>query len=292
MKPTALVTGGTRGIGFATATKLAERGFRVVVTGRSAPAAEDAARSIAAAVAGAETVGMALDLSSLARVREAADRVVARGPLQLLVNNAGQLDLDPERHVTADGIESTLATNAIGPFLFTRLVLGALQSGAPARIVNVGSRLHLPGSAMTGEVHWDWADVHGERAFDPVVAYKNSKLATMWFTYELARRLAGKPITVNAVCPGFVPQTLADHKSGLSRFVYKHVMPHLPGTRSVEQAAANTVFAATDPAYATRTGVFIGEEAEVDASEQARDVAEAVRFWKLACELSQSPDWP
>jgi NAD(P)-dependent dehydrogenase (short-subunit alcohol dehydrogenase family) len=286
---TAVVTGGTRGIGLATARNLAGRGYRVVVTGRGQAASDEAAAAIKAHVSGADVVGMALDLSSLARIRAFAAAYRAKGwPLHVLVNNAGQLALDAQRRVTEDGIETTLAINAIGPFVLTHLLLDLLAASAPARVVSVGSRVHLPRSNLAGgEVDWRWDDWNVERAFNPVVAYKNSKLATMWFTYELNRRLSGKGVTVNAVCPGFVPETLAEHKKGLSAFLYKHLMPHVPGARSVAQAAANTTFAVTAEKFATQGGVFIGEEREVPSSEQSHDEEQARRFFALASRLGE-----
>jgi len=286
-RKTVLITGGTKGIGFATAMNLARRGHRVVVTGRAQAACDAAAQTLASSVVGSEVVGMALDLAELASVRAFAQAFLATGrPIDVLINNAGQLSLENTIRVTNDGIESTLATNAIGPFLLTRLVREALLRSAPSRIVNVASRVHMPKSSMKGEVNWDWDNLRGEKSFDPVVFYKNSKLAMMWLTYELNRRLAATGITVNAVCPGFVPETMAEHKQGLSRFLFKHVLTHLPGTRTVAQAAENTVFAATDPAYAVKGGVFIGECKEIPSSEESYDDAKAKRFWKLACELT------
>jgi NAD(P)-dependent dehydrogenase (short-subunit alcohol dehydrogenase family) len=285
-RPIALITGGTRGIGFATAANLAKRGYRVVLTGRSAESSAAAARAL-----GGDVVGMPLDLSSLGAVHAFAAAFVAAYPsLALLVNNAGQMALDDKPHLTDDDIESVLATNAIGPFLLTHELLGTLEGKTPARVVNVSSRVHMPGSQMRGEVHWDWDDPDLRKSFDPVVAYKNSKLALMWFTYALNRRVQANRISVVAVCPGWVPETLAEQRKGISRFLYQHVMPHAPGARTVQQAADNTTFAATDPAYAQRGGVFIGEEKEIRSSEQSYDEAQAERFWELAAKLAQVSD--
>lgn len=195
---TALITGSTKGIGFVTAKKLAQRGFRVVITGRTQSTCDEAAKKIAAEVPGATAVGMALDLSSLDDVRAFAARF--EGPLKLLVNNAGNMSLDKKAVLTKDGIEATLATNAIGPFLLTRLLLPKLRDAAPARIVNVGSRAHLPKSGYGAEVNWDWENLKGEKSYEPMTFYKNSKLAVMWLTYELQRQLAGSGVVVNAVC--------------------------------------------------------------------------------------------
>jgi NAD(P)-dependent dehydrogenase (short-subunit alcohol dehydrogenase family) len=284
---TAIVTGGTRGIGFATARKLAEHGHRVVLTGRSQADGDRAARAIEATVPGSRVVGMGLDLSSLRDVRRFAAAFHEEGwPLHLLVNNAGAMSVGKPRTVTGDGIEAMLATNAIGPFLLTHLLLDALLGAAPARVVNVGSRMHMPGSGMGVEVRWDWENLVGEKSFDAGVFYKNSKLAVMWFTYELDRRLSGKGVTVNAVCPGFVPESLAESFGGLARLFYKHLMPHLPRARTVDEAAGNTVYAATDPRYARQGGLFIADKGEIASSEESHDKAQIDRFWKLACRLT------
>jgi hypothetical protein len=95
---------------------------------------------------------------------------------------------------------------------------------------------------------------------------------------------------VNAVCPGFVPETLAEHAKGVRYFLFKHVMTHMPGAHTVQEAADNTVFAATDPAYEKKGGAFIGEQREVAASDEARDRAQAKRFWELACALTRLPE--
>lgn len=285
---TALVTGGTKGIGFVTARKLASRGFRVVMTGRSQSTCDEAASRIAGEAPGASAAGMALDLSSLEAVRAFAKSF--EGPLDLLVNNAGNMSLDKNAALTKDGIEATLATNVIGPFLLTRLLLPKLRARAPARVVNVGSRAHLPKSGYGAEVHWDWENLKGEKSYEPMTFYKNSKLALMWLTYELDRRLAGSGVVVNAVCPGFVPETVAEHAKGVRYFLFKHVMTHMPGAHTAEEAADNTVFAATNPTYEKKGGAFIGEQKEVKASDEAHDTAQAARFWKLACSLTSLPE--
>lgn len=285
----AIVTGGTRGIGFETAKGLVAQAFHVVVTGRSEASAEEAAGRLRALAQGAKVDGAALDLADFSSVRRFAEAFLARGlPLTVLVNNAGTMTQATERALAGD-MEATLAANAVGPLLLTRLLEGKLVASAPSRVVNVSSRAHLPGSGYGAEVEWDWEDVEGARRWEPMRFYKNSKLAVMWWTGELARRLEGTGVVVHAVCPGFVPATVAEHAHGVRRFLMKHVLPHLPGARSVEQAAGNTLFAATSAPAGERTGRFYGEEKEVAASAQANDVAQAKRFWAWASERAGLP---
>lgn len=287
---TALVTGATRGIGFATAVRLARAGYRVVVTGRAQAGSQNAAQLIRTEVPGSTVFGLPLDLAALKSVRTFVDLFQDTGwPLHLLVNNAGMAESGTSVQLTEDGIESTLATNVIGPFLLTLTLLPKLVRSAPARIVNVSSRMHMPSSGMGGEVDWDWNNLQGQKAYDPMTFYKNSKLAVMWFTYELNRRLTGKQVTVNAVCPGFVPETIVA-RGGVPEEAVAAMIEHSPWPRStVAQAADNTVFAATAPKYATSGGLFIAEQTEIASSPRSYDQAEAQRFWELASELVDLP---
>lgn len=290
MDKTALVTGATRGIGFATAVRLARAGYRVVVTGRSERSSEDAARRIELDVPGSTVIGLPLDLKSLKSVRSFVDTFGATTwPLHLLVNNAGQMQLDSSVRITEDGTEETLATNVIGPFLLTSLLLPELTKSGPARIVNVTSRMHMPNSGSGAEVNWDWDNLDGQKSFDPVAFYKNSKLAVMWFTYELNRRLAGQQVTVNAVCPGFVPETIVargDMSAADAEMAAKYSSWPV---RTAAQAADNAVFAATNPRYATVGGLFIAEETEIDSSPESYDQTSAQRFWQVASDLAGIP---
>jgi NAD(P)-dependent dehydrogenase (short-subunit alcohol dehydrogenase family) len=281
----AIVTGGTRGVGFETARQLAGRGFRVFVTGRSQASTDEAVAQLRALASPAGVEAMVLDLGDFASVRRFAEAFRARGlPLHLLINNAGTMVTDQPRRANADGVESILAANAIGPFLLTHLLLEHLRASSPARVVNVSSRSHMPGSGLGAEVEWDWEDPNGERRWDAMRFYKNSKLAVMWLTYELSRRLAGSGVVAHAACPGFVPSTLAETARGGRRFFMKYVARFLPTARTVEQAAANTLLAATGAAYGEQSGAFLGEEKEVRSSDQSYDEAQARRFWEWAAQ--------
>lgn len=207
MSKTVLITGGGRGLGRVTAGKLAARGHNVLLTARTRAAAEDAVAAIRREHPGARAEPRWVDLSSLEQVRSFAVAEAARGaPIDVLFHIAGILQTSKQRRLTVDGYEETVAVNVLAPFLLTRLLLPALERSEAARVVTVGSRLHLPGS-RGAPVDFDFADVQLEHGYHPDRAYKNSKLAVLWFTYELQRRLEGRPITANAVCPGFVPTT-------------------------------------------------------------------------------------
>ena len=175
---TVLVTGATGGIGKATAIGLARLGARVGITGRDVARAEAAAADIRAAANNAAVDAFAADLSSQTEVRRLAGEVLDRYQrLDVLVNNVG--GFWAHRHLTADGLEHTLALNHLAPFLLTMLLLDRLKASAPARIVTVASGAHT-----AGRLEFD--DLQGEQKYSGQRAYNASKPANVMFKYELA----------------------------------------------------------------------------------------------------------
>jgi NAD(P)-dependent dehydrogenase (short-subunit alcohol dehydrogenase family) len=286
---TVLVTGGGRGLGRVTAEKIAVAGHRVVLVARIPGAAAAATEEIRRNHPDALVEPRSVDLSSLTLVRAFAAEEVERGEaIDVLFHVAGVMQTSPTRRVTVDGYEEALAVNVLAPFLLTGLLLPTLERRPAARVVIVSSRLHLPGSR--GEpVNFDFDDPQLERGYRPDRAYKNSKLAVMWFTYELSRRLPPRPITANAVCPGFVPATAAASTSGAMRFVMERVMPHMPFATSVSAATDSLVFMAIDPSIEGVSGKFFGERHPIESSPDSHDVDRAGRFWELAAELTGLP---
>ena len=184
---------------------------------------------------------------------------------------------------TTDGFEMTLGTNHLGHFLFTNLLLDDLKRSAPARVITVSSQLHIPGYAGGKPPDFDYDNLKGEKYYDANVFYRNSKLANMWFTYELQRRLTGTGVTSNAVCPGFVPAAIADRRtSPIDRFMYKQVLARMPFARSLEQASASYMVAATDPSLEGVGGKFIVDGKERRSSDDSYDEAKARRLWDLS----------
>jgi retinol dehydrogenase-12 len=288
---TTLVTGGGRGLGRVTAEKLASAGHHVVLHARRPEAAEAAASAIRAAHPDALVTPYAADLAEMGSVRSLAAQVLdAHERLDAVLHIAGVMQQSETRRVTSDGYEETLAVNALAPFLLSGLLLPALERSPAARIVNVSSRRHLPNSHGT-PVDFDIDDPMLERGYDPDRAYKNSKLAILWVTYEQARRLAGGPITANAVCPGFVPITASDSAHGAKRLFMRTVLVRMPFAVSVDAATDSFVFMATDPALDGVSGGFYGEQHPIESSADSHDAAMAARFWATAERLTGFA-WP
>lgn len=293
MMKTILITGGGRGLGRATAGRLAALGHRVLLTARSLSDGQRAVAEIQAESLGAKVEARVLDLSVLASVRAFGEGLSAEGlAIDVLFHCAGVMQQNPVRQVTVDGFEQTLAVNTLAPFLLTRTLLPALRRSAEARVINVSSRLHLPDSRGK-PVHFDFEDPQLLRGYNPDRAYKNSKLALLWFTFELQRRLgAGASVTANAVCPGFVPLTAANSTTGFQRWLLRHVLAHLPFARSVDEAVESFVFMALDASLVQVGGKFYGEKTAIASSPESLDVSKAAQFWELATRATGSGAWP
>lgn len=281
-KKTLLVTGGGRGLGRGVAEALVRDGHRVVITARDGAAGERACAEIRAAVPSARIESYPLDLASFAAIRRFAAALPAELRFDGLVHCAGVMQQSRERRLTVDGIEETLAVNALAPFLLTHELLPRLGTPAHlARVICVSSRLHLPGS-RGAPVAYDFDDPNLERGYDPNRAYKNSKLAMLWFTYELARRNPPPRLTAHGTCPGFVPTTAAASVHGLQRILLRYVLPLFPFATSVADAVEALRFTAVDPALDKTSGDFWAEKQPLASSPQSHDLADAARFWAYA----------
>jgi NAD(P)-dependent dehydrogenase (short-subunit alcohol dehydrogenase family) len=288
---TAVVTGASAGLGLQAARVLADHGAHVVLACRNLDKAGHAASQIAAESLGADTSVVRLDLASQSGVREAAEEIRARFPrLDLLINNAGVMDVPLQR--TEDGFELTLATNHLGPFALTGLLLGRLAAGA--RIVTVSSISHLDGSI-------DFSDLQAERHYVPGRAYAQSKLANLLFTYELDRRLqaAGAGAAALACHPGVVYTDLFATSSGLERFFLSPAMRMINfwAVQDVRMGALPALRAATDPSaaggeyfgprrYGLRHRFYTGYPAAVESSARSHDQADQARLWQVSEQLT------
>ena len=215
---------------------------------------------------------MQLDLASTSSIRDFSERFLDENPeLHVLIHNAGTFC--NKRRETVDGFEAMLAVHHLGPFLLTKLLLPRLIESAPARIINVGSRLHR--MARRGI---DFEDLQLTHGYSARIAYARSKLALELFTRGLAERVAEDGITVNSIHPGAVKTHLRDDGGALVRFIYFLLGPTL---LSPEQSAESLVRLVTDPSLQSTTGQYFSLSERKEPSAQARDMAAAERLWRV-----------
>jgi retinol dehydrogenase-14 len=270
-----LVTGGTGGIGKATAIGLATMGAHVAITGRDPVRAQAAAREIRAA-AGGEVDVFAADLSSQAEVRRLAGEALQRLPrIDVLVNNAG--GYWSTRHLTPDGLERTFALNHLAPFLLTSLLLTRLEDSGPARVITVSSNAHA-----TGRIDFD--DLQGERSYSGARAYSQSKLANILFTYELARRLQASAVVANALHPGLVRTSFGAEDPGhAQRLLVPLIRPFMKAPAS---GAATSIHLASAADLVRVTGRYFVSSTPKTSSERSYDQAVATRLWQVSADLT------
>lgn len=284
---TILVTGGNRGIGRALVEAAAGRADRVIFTVRDEGRGLAALDEVRGALPDAEIEFRHCDLASPASIRACAAAINAEvGALDAVVHNAGVLRSPDRRTVTADGVEVTLATNTLGPLLLTLELRPSLVAAPRCRVLALTSRLHLPGSR--GEpVDFRFDDPMLEHGYNADRAYKNSKLALIWVARELDRRLPAS-VTVNAVCPGFVPTTAAAYTRGPVRLLMRHVLPRMPFAVSVTQAADDVLWALDAPELGGVGGRYLLDRTIGEPSVEARDDVQSARFWSWATSEGQN----
>jgi len=270
-----LITGGTGGIGKATAIGLATFGARVAITGRDLGRAELAAADIRTASGNSAIDAFAADLSSQSEVRRLASEVLDAYPrLDVLVNNVG--GFWAHRHATADGLERTFALNHLAAFLLTNLLLDRLKSSAPSRVVTVSSGAHARGRI-------DFDDLQGARNYSGQRAYSQSKLANIMFTNELARRVAGSGVTANAVHPGVVRTSFgAEDQAWFFTLMSGVIRPFL---KTPAQGAETPIYLASSPAVGGANGQFFINRKPKTASKTAYDTEVSARLWKISADL-------
>ncbi|GAA1712908.1 SDR family NAD(P)-dependent oxidoreductase [Kribbella yunnanensis] len=287
----AVVTGANTGLGFAAADGLAQCGAVVVLACRNDQRATAAADRIRTKTPGALIHTLPLDLASLSSIRAGARRLREDFThIDLLVNNAGAIR---RRHsVTADGFESTMAVNHLGPFAFTGLVLDLLTGTPGSRIVTVSSNAHRRATIDPGNLD---PDRHGAYRFS--TAYGRTKLANLLFTYELNRRLkADRASTIAVAAHAGLSRTEGGREMNwvIKRLSDPKINPIvLAFSQSAEMGALATLRAATDPLAGggdyygpTRRGGLIGNPEPVDSSQRSHNEELQRQLWEQSERLT------
>ena len=271
-----MVTGATSGIGQVTAAALAMQGAHVIVVGRNRAKAQQVVGEIRRQSGNDAVWYLLADFSDLQQVRELAAAFSAQySQLDVLVNNAGTYF--NTRHPAPGGVEMTFHVNHLAHFLLTNLLLETLTASAPARIVNVTSRAHEYDNM-------DFDDLGFERSYFGMKAYARSKLANLLFTYELARRLAGSGVTVNAVHPGGVATDIWRTNFPVLGPAIKWVMSLFALTP--EEGADTLIYLASSPDVKGVTGKYFVEREAIASSPLSYDEQVAARLWEVSERLT------
>jgi NAD(P)-dependent dehydrogenase (short-subunit alcohol dehydrogenase family) len=285
---TAVVTGASSGLGLQTVATLASAGAEVVAAVRDPDDFRASADWLELDGLTQRINPVPLDLARLASVRAAGQTIVSQHPhVDILINNAGVM-FTPH-NTTADGFELQFGINHLGHFVLTTLLLPTLRAAAAtsgnARVVTVASEAHR---------HWgiDLDDVNFERrGYDTFLAYGQAKSANILMTVELHRRVGADGITALAVHPGTCATNLGrylDRATAKKLFAMSTETFAPENMKSVAQAAATTVWAATEPSLAGRGGTYLADCQIAEAAAAATDVATAQRLWLLSQEWTQA----
>ncbi|MDH4040138.1 MAG: oxidoreductase [Gammaproteobacteria bacterium] len=284
---TIFITGANTGLGYEAARVLAGKGARVLIGCRSKDKAQQARKQILAECPAADVAVIELDLANLASVKKAATAVAKEQRLDVLVNNAGIMI--PPYELTRDGFESQFGVNHLGPFALTGLLLEKLRATPASRIVSTSSIAH-----KRGRIYFD--DIHAEQGYNPMVRYAQSKIANLYFAYELQRRLSAAGDTTISVAahPGiadtellrYMPRAL-EALSPLIRPLFRSVF------NTAAQGAWPTLCAATGPAVQggdyygpCRMSQTAGPATRVESNRRSHDLAVAKRLWDLSIDMT------
>lgn len=281
---TVLITGGSTGIGLETARDLVSRGARVILAVRSRSRGEIAAKDILESTSGSSTSSQVIvkecDLSRLKSIRCFCSDLLSSGErIDVLILNAGMVP-PPGKYLTEDSLELQFASNHLGHFLLTNLLLHRLMECAPSRIVIVSSVLHVFGSIDFDNLSFQ------KYTPDPFFTYSMSKLCNLLFTKELSRQLEGTGVTVNALHPGLV----ATNINRQTPWYVKHVFQPLTWfwAKNPTEGAQTSIYLAVSEEVEGVSGRYFADCKETPCSSSADDLLLAQKLWKVSQFLTTS----
>ena len=277
-----VVTGATSGIGQQAALELARMGANITIVSRSEDKCRNTVQMIQSKSGNTNVDYVVGDLSVVSEIREVADKIRARlNQLDVLVNNAGAYFSD--RQMTSDGYEKTFALNHLNYFLLTNELLDLLKRAASengeARIVNVSSDAHR---FVRSGVSFD--DLKRERDYSGMTVYGETKMMNIMFTEEMARRLDGTGVTVNAMHPGLVRSNFGGGGSGITSIIFSVLKA--VGGRSVEKGAETVVWLASSPEVEGITGKYWADRKIKEPTAEAEKVISQKKLWDVSEQLT------
>ena len=267
-----IVTGGASGMGRIAARELAAKGATVIINDREVDDGREARDEIAALTGSSSVEFVPCDMGDFAQVRSFAEHLLGTyAEIHVLINNAGLTD--PKHIVNEQGLEQHMAIMHMGHYLLIHLLLERMTQSAPARIIQISSEAHKTGKGI------DLDDISGEKIWKGNVyshaaafqAYHRAKLAMIYATLDLAERLQGKGVTINAVSPGyFVGTNIYRHMRGAMKFGMKLFRPLFPDP---ERSAKTYVYLATSPELESVTGTYWEYCKQIKTSPRSQDKA-------------------
>jgi len=272
---TALITGGTNGIGKETAFSLSRKGINVTIVGQTSEKCILVSEQIQAST-GNRVEWIAADLSTLNGIEYAATTFKEQhSNLHILINNAGAFF--NQRILTEDGYEKTFALNHLNYFYLTHLLMDLISESTPARIINVSSMAH------TGIKVFDFDNLKGEKHFFGWDAYSLSKLCNLFFTYELSRMLSDTDITVNALHPGYVATGFATNNGPIFK-LFTSIGAKL-FAKKPERGAETTIYLALSPEVEGVSGKYFSNSIAIRSSHLSYDKTIASRLWQTSLNM-------
>ncbi|CAF0823755.1 unnamed protein product [Brachionus calyciflorus] len=284
---TVIITGANTGIGKETALDLARRGARVILACRDLQKALEAAEEIRKKTGNGNVFVELLDLASLNSVRQFAEKINSQEEnVDILINNAGIMMCPKWK--TKDGFEMQFGVNHLGHFLLTNLLLDKLKKSTPSRIINVSSLAH-----EKGKINWD--DINSDNSYDLQEAYRQSKLANVLFTRELAKRLNGTGVLTFSLHPGVVRTELGRYFSdsfGWKFYLAKILLVPISlwFFKDATQGAQTTIHCAVDESISALSGAYFSDCKPKKLLENALNDEDAKKLWEISEKLTKLND--
>ncbi|XP_060076471.1 retinol dehydrogenase 12-like [Ylistrum balloti] len=275
---TVIITGCNTGIGLETAKELSARGARVIMACRDIGRASKAADIVKTFSGNSDVSVERLDLASLDSVRKFAGVILKNEErIDILINNAGVM-MCPKWN-SEDGYEMQFATNHLGHFLLTNLLLDRIKNSAPSRIINVSSSAHYQGTI-------DFDDINHDKNYSSFFVYAQSKLANVLFTKELARRLQDTGVTTNSLHPGVINTELSRHiQAWMTPLLFRLLQPLTGFMKTPLQGAQTTLHCALDERLDNVSGNYFSDCTEKKPSKAALNMEAAKRLWQVSEEM-------